>query len=177
MAQTPDSTLDKALIFAQGSLTKNKSSPNDSTYSKESSSKSSKSPKGSKRVTNVCCCNCGALGHTSYVCPKLKPQTPPLAQIHAMADIDDASEASNKSSVIILAQATDTANTAQATYVSPPDRRLIDSDFVLLDSQSTVDLFSNPKHVQNICPASKPIKVYCNKGSMAMTQVADFGDT
>jgi hypothetical protein len=60
---------------------------------------------------------------------------------------------------------------------SPPDCCLIDSDFVLLDSQSTVDLFSNQKHVQCIHPASKPIMVHCNKGSMATTQVEDFGDT
>jgi hypothetical protein len=97
--------------------------------------------------------------------------------MYAMADIDEAFEASNESSVIILAQATDNVNTTQAMYASPPDHCLIDSDFVLLESQSTVDLFSNPKHVQNICPASKPIKVHCNKGSMAVTQVADFGDT
>ncbi len=96
-----------------------------------------------------------------------------------MVDIDETSEASDKLSVIILAQATDNATTAHAMQASHPDCHPINSDFVPLDSQSMVDLFSNPKHVKNICPASKPIKVHCNKGSMATTQVAvaDFGGT
>jgi hypothetical protein len=48
--------------------------------------------------------NCGQLGHTSLVCPELMPSKAPPAQIHAMVDIDDASEANDASSVIILAQ-------------------------------------------------------------------------
>jgi hypothetical protein len=55
---------------------------------------------------------------------------PPPDHIHAMADVDNASEASDVSSVIILAQAESSSN------LQP-----INPDFVLLDSQSTVDLF------------------------------------
>jgi hypothetical protein len=53
----------------------------------------------------------------------------------------------------------------------------INSDLVLLDSQLTVDLFTNPAHVQNICPTKKPIQVYCNSGTMVTTTEANFGDT
>jgi hypothetical protein len=56
-------------------------------------------------------------------------------------------------------------------------RTSIGSELVLLDSHSTVDLFTNPVHVQNIRPAKTPIHVHCNKGSMAATEEADFGDT
>ena len=56
-------------------------------------------------------------------------------------------------------------------------RRPISSDLLLLDSQSTVHLFSQPDHVHNICPATNPIRVHCNKGTLEMTQEADFGDT
>jgi hypothetical protein len=78
------------------------------------------------------------MGHTSHVCPDSKR---PLEQIHAM-DADDASEESDASSVIILAQ----------TTAMPPahSKPAINKDFVLLDSQSTVNLFSNPSHVTNI---------------------------
>jgi hypothetical protein len=79
-----------------------------------------------------------------------------------MVDINDASETSDILSVIILAQAE-----------ASDDCRPINSDFVLLDSQSRVDLFFNLKHVQNICPAQLPIKV----GMMFTLEVADFGDT
>jgi hypothetical protein len=95
----------------------------------------------------------------------MQSKTPP-DQIHAMADINDASEASDASSVIILAQA-----------VTSSDRQPINPKFVLIDSQLTVDLFSNLKHVENILPAQLPNKVHCNKGTMSMAEVADFGDT
>jgi hypothetical protein len=94
----------------------------------------------------------------------MQSKTPP-DQIHAMADIDDASEASDASSVITLAQ-TETSSNHQPIY----------PNFILIDSHSTVDLFSNLKHVQNICPAQLPIKVHCNKGTMSTAEVADFGD-
>jgi hypothetical protein len=105
------------------------------------------------------------MGHTSLVCPDLMQSKPPPDHIHTMADIDDASDVSEASSVIILMQAETSSNC-----------RPIDPDFVLLDSQSTVDLFSNLKHVQNICPAQLPIKV-CNKGTISAAEVADFGNT
>jgi hypothetical protein len=93
----------------------------------------------------------------SAVCPNTKSP----AQGHAMTESNDASEASNTSSVIIL-----TKQTA---------RHPINPNYLLLDSQSTVNLFSNPKHVNNARQATTPINVHCNKGSMPMSMVADFG--
>ena len=53
----------------------------------------------------------------------------------------------------------------------------ISSDLLLLNSQSTVHLFSQPEHINNIRPANNPIRVHCNKGTLETTQEADFGDT
>jgi hypothetical protein len=83
-------------------------------------------------------------------------------------NVDDASQESDESSVIILAQLSDEP--------IEPTKQPINKDFVLLDSQSTVNLFSNPCHVRNICPADMPIRVQCNKGTMITTKQADFGD-
>jgi len=55
-------------------------------------------------------------------------------------------------------------------------RKTINSDLVLLDSQSTVNLFTNPEHVCNIHPATTPINVHCNKGTLTTNEEADFGD-
>ncbi len=55
-------------------------------------------------------------------------------------------------------------------------RASIGSDLVLLDKQSTADLFTNPAHVKNIRPAKMLSRVHCNKGSMATTEEAEFGD-
>jgi len=80
---------------------------------------------------------------------------------------DDASDASDEESVIILAQLAD---------APPLTRTVINKDFLLLDSQSTVDLFSNPDHVANIRPTSKPIRVHCNNGAKLTSEKADFGN-
>jgi hypothetical protein len=81
-----------------------------------------------------------------------------------MANINNASETSDASSIIILAKTEDR------------NCRPIDSNFVLLDSQLTAKLVSNAKHVHNICLATKPIKAHYNKGTMTTTEVANFGD-
>jgi hypothetical protein len=161
---THDPKSEEALVFAQGSSSKKPSAKD----SEDTSSKSSKSSRElvSSQITNVQCKKCGKLGHTSHVCPELMQSKPPPDHIHAMAEIDDASEASEASSVIILAQAKNSS-----------DRHPINPYVVLLDSQSTVDLFSNLKHIQNICPAQLPIKVHCNKGMMSTVEFADFGNT
>ncbi len=79
-----------------------------------------------------------------------------------MTDIDDASIASYKESTVILAQ--------------QDDHKPVNPNYVLLDSQSTVHLFSNPSHVQNIHQAVKPINIHCNKGTISSTTVGDFAN-
>jgi hypothetical protein len=89
-------------------------------------------------------------------------QKPALKQIHAInAKVDDASVASNASSVIILAQ--------------QDGRGAINPNYLLLDSQSTINLFANPNHVDNVRPATHPIRVHCNSGVMPTGKIANFG--
>jgi hypothetical protein len=95
--------------------------------------------------------------HVYAVCLESKPP----AQVHAMTETDDASVASDSSSIFILAQQN--------------NRKPIDPDFLLLDSRSMVNLFSNPNLANNIHQATTPINVHCNKGTMPTTAVADFG--
>ena len=145
----------------------------------------------------IVCKNCGQQGHISTHCPQRNPP----AQVHAMATApDDASVSSADDSVIIMTQTHEAiVPTFRASYAdivrssgppttSPSDaillsqtastpRRPISSDLLLLDSQSTVHLFSQPEHVANIRPAATPIRVHCNKGTLDTTQEADFGDT
>jgi hypothetical protein len=160
----PPKQEDEALVFAQ-ETTKGRASQfkDDSSLSKASSKTSSVST-ASKCILAVCCKNCGRNGHASVVCPDLAS---PPAQIHAI-NADDAFQTSDGSSVIILAQLLD--------QLIAGDSQPINKDFVLLNSQSTVDLFSNPAHVMDICPADKPIQVHCNKGTMLTTKQAKFGD-
>jgi hypothetical protein len=168
---------EQALVFAQGTTNQWSSPKNSDDKSKQSSTTSSTS----KEIRIVKCKKCGKVGHTSNVCPDAKPP----AQIHAITNTkDDASDNSDESSVLILAQIhnnitiSDTPDVLLAQEsTQPPRRNTVTSDLVLLDSQSTVDLFTNPDLVNNIRPAKTPINIHCNKGSMTTIQEADFGDT
>jgi hypothetical protein len=81
-----------------------------------------------------------------------------------MNAIDDASEASEDESIIILSQVHE-----EIVLTQDAARKTINFDLVLLDSQSTVNLFTNSDHVRNIRPATTPINVHCNKGTLTTT--------
>ncbi len=165
---------EEALVFAQGS---DKPSPAKATSSpSKSSSSTSSGSRSGKKVKAVVCKNCGQQGHVSTVCPRKQP---PPEQIHAMVpEPDDASVTSDDDSVLFLSQLGEaffpTSDEVFLTHTStPPPRRPISSDLVLLNCQSTVHLFSDPTHVANIRPAARPIRVHCNKGALETTQEAD----
>jgi len=44
------------------------------------------------------------------------------------------------------------------------DKAAIPKTWILLDSQSTVDVFSNPKLLTNIHDAKRSLTLYCNAG-------------
>ena len=155
---------EEALVFAQGTSDKKTKLKEDGSTSNPSSSSSI--TKSRESITNVRCKNCGKFGHISQYCPKKVKENPP-AQINAMNTVDDASEVSEDESVIILTQLTQ----------REAARKTINSDLVLLDSQLTVNLFTNLEHVHNIHPATTPINVLCNKGTLTTHEEADFGDT
>jgi len=167
---------EEALVFAQGTSDKKPSSRahqqrEDATSSSKQSSSSGSVTRGSK-PTKIICHLCGKEGHVSTVCPQRKPLPD---QVHAMTTgHDDASESSDDESILILTQVD---KELLLTQDSMPACATIGSNLVLLDSQSTVNLFSRPEHVKNIRPATKPIRVHCNKGTLETTQEADFGDT
>jgi hypothetical protein len=170
---------DEALVFAQDSNHLQVKTPSTPSASKPpakgstSSSSSSQSVRNKSKITKVFCKNCGKMGHISLVCLDNKP---PPVQIHTFTmGQDDASVSSAEESVAILAQVDETLLTQKTSPSSLP--RPIDLDLLLLDSQLTVHLFFRPEHVNNIHPATNPIRVHCNKGVFKTTTEADFGHT
>jgi hypothetical protein len=160
----PPKQEDEALVFFQ-ETTKGKALKfKDDGSSSKASSKTSSVSTISKHILAVCCKNCSRNYHDSVVCPDLA--SPPV-QKHAI-NADNASQTSDASSVFILAQLLD--------QPIEHNNQTINKDFVLLDSQSTVNLFSNPAHVMDICPANMPIRVHCNKETMLTTKQAEFRD-
>jgi hypothetical protein len=109
------------------------------------------------------------------ICPVfVLTKSPHQPKIHNMVTAHNtASDPSDDKSVIILTQyeeamlAQDTSN----------NHHPINLDLLLLNSQSIVHLFSHPDLVTNIQMVPSPILVNCNKGTLATTEVADFGTT
>ena len=52
---------------------------------------------------------------------------------------------------------------------------VVDRNWMLLDSQSTVDQFSNPAMLTNIRKAKNPSKIHCNAGSTCSVLEGNFG--
>ena len=148
---------EETIMFAQKLYTNTKSSASTPSSSKSSSSTSSSASCSHTKIKTVICCLCGQQGHVSTVCPNKKPPE----QIHAIDNTqDNASESSNNESVLILAQYADNIPPphgdailfAQDTSFMP--RNPINSDLLLLDSQSTVHLFYQSDHVTIFCPVA-----------------------
>jgi len=54
------------------------------------------------------------------------------------------------------------------------DKVAIPKTWILLDSQSTVDVFSNPKLLTNICVAKRSLTLYCNAGKAIINKKGDL---
>jgi len=57
------------------------------------------------------------------------------------------------------------------------DKVAIPKMWILLDSQSTVDMFSNPKLLTNICDAKRSLTLYCNAGKAIINKKGTSKDT
>ena len=91
-----------------------------------------------------------------------------------MNAVDNASEASDDESIIILTQVH--SDSDEYVLTQKEERKTINSDLVLLNSQSMFNLFTNPEHVCSIRPAINPINIHCNKGTLTINQETDFGN-
>jgi hypothetical protein len=64
--------------------------------------------------------------------------------------------------------------TQSATRLEESRHEVIPRNWLLLNSQSTISVFNNPKMVTNIRPSPQAVYARTNGGYLTSTQIADF---
>jgi hypothetical protein len=121
---------------------------------------------GTNGVTHerVTCFTCNHNGHYASDCPDAPPGEDPAPEVPAiqmlqMNEVEDDDED------------IDDGNASEFMFTQA--HGLIPSNWVLLDSQSTVSVFCNKKYLTNVRNAGKKLTVHTNGGTQVSTLVGD----
>jgi hypothetical protein len=105
--------------------------------------------------------NCGKKGHIARECPE-REQTGNQEHIHANIQEDGCNE--------------DDIDKGENTFVQKREKGVINKNWLLLDSQSTVDQVAYPALLKNIRKAASIVTVHCNAGSTSTNFEGDLGN-
>ncbi len=111
--------------------------------------------------TSVNCHNCGKKGHITRGCPERK-QAGNQEHIHVNNQKDGCNE--------------DDINKGGNIFVQKREKGVIKKNWLLLDSQSTVDQVANPALLKSIRKAASAVTVCCKVGSTSTNLERDLGN-
>ncbi len=105
------------------------------------------------------CYKWGKQGHIAWECPKKEEKRD---QMHAtIKENQDASE--------------EDPDHGENIFIQKKEGRVVNKNWVLCDSQSTVNQVSNPALLSNIRRARKPSIIHCNAGSTSSILEGESG--
>jgi len=105
------------------------------------------------------CYQCGEKGHISRECPLNKEKQDQLHVTIKEEAVTDEEDTYNGENI----------------FMQKKEGGVVDRNWVLLDSQSTIDQVSNPAMLTNIRKAKIPSKIHCNAGSTCSVLEENFG--
>ena len=116
----------------------------------------------SKPIEEVECYNCGEFGHYATSCPN--PKSEDAANMLNSA-IEEGEFDDDSGHMFIQRE----------EYSEQPTKHgNIPTQWILLDNQSTVDVFSNPNLLNNIRTTKGKLTIHCNAGTAVTSMVGDF---
>ena len=116
------------------------------------------------------CYRCGKKGHISASCPAPKPAN--KEQLHNMAEVAENDE--EQLHAMADEPESDDGSNSEEAYFFGQFRDGLNRNWVLLDSQSSTDMFCNPHLITNIRTSPTTAYIRCNAGVKAITKIGDF---
>jgi Reverse transcriptase (RNA-dependent DNA polymerase)/Zinc knuckle len=123
---------------------------------------------GKKDKSHITCFNCKEPGHYFNECPKTKKEDSGVALFTKGVDLEDFDDYEDDDNIgFAFNQVNSISNDAKINS-------RVSKHWILLDNQSTIDVFYNKDLLCNIRPSTTGMRIHCNAGTTTTRMIGDL---